>query len=425
MKKDKHLKEAVKENVEKLFDDYVKNDPEVQELIRKKRDEPIYGRVAEPSGKSQTSPYVNLYKKQKSKGQRYAIKGFAMAEQWTYIVGDEGHGKTTLGVYLAIQNRYGRQFWSSEDQDNVPKGRGGRTLYIQSERKAQEIIDRVYAAGGNGDELILLDDYFNDGKGGKCWFDITQKGHYEALINRIKIEKTHPDGLDLIVFDSHLEFLGDIIFKAVETKNRMRTFLKDIEGLDIGVLCIAYMKKDKTNTDSLHSIYGTGAQSQIATAVWKTRPNKSEGGYVMRLEKSNWSKNNRRGGFGYKTISGKIPDIYLEDVNISEDDKEFGIINSFQYLDKSYSELVAMSEPETKKEQKRDNQVTIIEGLLSGLDKIEGTVLRTKCVKAGIAPWYLKNNLTGTCSALGYDHKSEGRAGNQKWYYIKKPSSYL
>ena len=424
MKKDKKLKEIVKKNVNELFDEFLRNDPEAQKLLEQRRREGLYDRVADQSEKDQTYAHVNIYRKQKSSGQKHAIKDFSMVDQWTILVADEGHGKSTLAIDIAIKNRHGHHFWLSEYQDKVPRGRGGRTLYIQSERGSQEIIDRVYAAGGNGDELILLDD-FDDGKGNKCWFDITKKGHYEALINRIKLEKDHPDGLDLIIFDSHLEFLGDIIFKASETKDRMRKFLKDIEGLGIGIICIAYMVKSRKDLDSLHSIYGTGAQSQIATAVWKIRPNKDGDGYIIRLEKSNWSKNNRRGGFEYKITSGTIPDIYLADSNIPDEDKQFGVISDLRYLDKPYKELVAMSEAEIPKEQKKDNEVQIIKRLLDGVDKIEGTILRIKCIEASIAPWYLRNNLKDTCKYLGYEFKPEGQGGKQKWYFIKKLSTYL
>ena len=407
MKKVKKVASITDKKLNDRFDELIQNDPQVKKLLEQKRKEKLYDRVAEPNQNTnhpQQEPHITTYKKKKSKGRLWGIKGFAPINQFVFIVSEVGFGKTTLGIYLALMNMFKKPFWSRDDnqEDLIPIGRGKRTLYIQSERIQQDIIDQVYANGGNGDEIVLLDE-FKDGKGNIEYPDLDNPQHYKALINKIKLESGHPDGLDFLVFDSILELLQSIINDVSKVKKRMRQLLKDIEPYNLTIICMAHMRKERMNVDSLNSLFGSVGQIQFSTGIWKIRKKKDGSGYILALDKCNWHKNNRQGGFEYKIVSKAIPDQHLDkDSEIDDDDKEFGGIESLNYLDLSHADLLKLCEADNKSEIKKEIPYNTIKRTLENIDEISRYDLEKKLLQRGMTPNFMKYNLVKICDSLGY-----------------------
>ena len=385
---------------------------EVRVKIDKKKDEnPVVS----------SKPYLSLCKPKRSVGQKHAIKGFAMQNQYTFIVGDEGTGKTSLCIYFALRNNHRLDFWSRDDSEDVPKGKGGRVLYIQSERSSSNIYDQIYAAGGDGTEIIQIDK-FVDEKGNKCDLNLENEDHYKALLRTIELESQKSEGLDLIVFDSIFDFLQSIIFDASKVKERMKRLLNDIEllKLNIGIICVAYMRKERATVDSLHSLYGSGAQSQVATAVWKVREKKDNSGYILSLEKSNWHKNKRHGGFEYNIVGKEIPNKFIATgVELSEEDKQFGAIENLTYLDLSYNDLKKLCVDDLPNQVKKDDKNTIIRKILDGKDKIQLKEVKSMAIQRGLTPSFLRYNLREIYLILDYKLIAEGKPPDRIYYLVK------
>ena len=202
----------------------------------------------------------------------------------------------------------------------------------------------------------------------------------------------------------------------------MKRLLNDIEllKLNIGIICVAYMRKERATVDSLHSLYGSGVQSQVATAVWKVREKKDNSGYILSLEKSNWHKNKRHGGFEYNIVGKEIPNKFIATgVELSDEDKQFGAIENLTYLDLSYNDLKKLCVDDLPNQVKKDEKNTIIRKILDGKDKIQLKEVKSMAIQRGLTPSFLRYNLREIYLILDYKLIAEGKPPDRIYYLVK------
>ena len=89
------------------------------------------------------------------------------------------------------------------------KGDGRKSLYICFERHGQDIVDKLYAAGGDGTEIDIVDGVTNR-DGTKERLNLRKPFHKETLYNFIE-----NNNYAFVIFDS----VSVILTKDMNTKN--------------------------------------------------------------------------------------------------------------------------------------------------------------------------------------------------------------
>ena len=355
-------------------------------------------------------PYIKMAKPCKIDNTGFAYPEFFPFGTISFVYGDGDTGKSTLMAIISHRNFYKLPLWDGSKY----LGDGRKALYLCFERPAKDIFGKLYAAGGNGSEIDIVDKFINS-DGTEERLNLRKSLHKEILYKKIK------DGdYAFVIFDSVSAILTGNMNDREHVEDVFFDLLDRFEHKRTAFICISHIKKDLRGLAAGGGMLGSVAQKNIAVSVCRLiKKIGEERKSILIKEKANLCKS-KRGGLEIELESKSIPQQYAIDGKL---DVEKGTIENIKYLDESPEMLRKQCVKDMVSEQKIPYFEMVREIIDIGKRKNNGRLPDTSYVEneiiaKGESPSKWKREQQSILNYLGYTTKSNRLRGKLHKYNI-------